>query len=44
MEVLTISRPGAYGEYAPYIICESEDKLIDSVNRIVERRQRDGRE
>lgn len=31
LQLVTISRPSAYGEYEPYEFVESEDELIDKL-------------
>lgn len=32
LQVLTISKPAAYGEYAPYTFAHSEEELLALVN------------
>ena len=34
VEIMTISRPAAYGEYAPYRFAHSEEELIALVKAI----------
>ena len=34
IQVVTISRPSAFGEYAPYSFVESEEKLLKAVKEM----------
>lgn len=36
LQLVTITRPSAYGEYAPYTFVSSEDEMIDGLKRHVE--------
>lgn len=34
LQVVTISKPAAYGEYAPYTFAHSEEELLELVNKL----------
>ena len=34
LQVITISKPAAYGEYAPYTFAHSEEELLTMVNKL----------
>lgn len=34
LQIITISKPSAYGEYAPYTFVHSEDELLDLVKTL----------
>lgn len=36
LQLVTITRPSAYGEYEPYTFVDSEDELVDSLRKQVE--------
>ncbi len=36
IELMTISRPAAYGEYAPYRFAETEDEFEDAVRELID--------
>ena len=36
IQLVTLSRPSAYGEYAPYYFADNEDEFIKAVKSMVE--------
>ena len=39
IQLVTISRPNAYGEYAPYHILDSEEDFVQTVRKLCSRRR-----